>query len=196
MKKFLMIINLLLLTGTSVQAAPIVYLDFDNDGLQDTTTSVSTGDSLTASLYITGIDNSFGGLLSWGIQTQFDNTLLSASSYQIEPQWFLEGVNNKIDNTAGTVDILASAFTGFTGTLKLADIIFDTSIDGLAFINLGNINPDLPNFVGFAGADGHDYDGEITFVNATVDIAAVPVPGALFLFISGLVGLIGFKRRK
>ncbi len=190
-----MIVNLFLLTGLNVHAAPVVYLDFNNDGLQDTTTNVNTGDSLTASLYISGIDSSFGGLLSWGIQTLFDNTLLSANNYQIEPQWFLEGINNKIDNTTGTVDLLASAFTGSTGTLKLADIIFDTSIDGLAFINLGNINPELPNFVGFAGVDGHNYDPEITFINATVNIAAVPVPGALLLFISGLVGLIGFNKR-
>jgi len=193
MKKTIIITTALLLSTFNLQAAPIVYLDFNNDGLMDTGTNITAGSTLSASMYISGIDLNFNGLTSWGTQISFDNALLSATNYQINPQWILPGINNQI-NTNGTIDILATAFTGMTGTLKLADLTFNTVSSGLAFININNIYSSNQNFTGFSSANGHDYDGEISFINANVNISAVPLPPSLLLFMSGIAGLSMLKK--
>ncbi len=187
---------ILSLSSASAMAAPVVFLDFNGDGLQDTTTSVTLGNSVTAELYVSNVDSLNGGLISWGTEINFTNSLLSASAYSII--WPLPGINNNIDNPTGTTELLASTFTAQTGTFKLADISFDTLNTGLASISLGQLYPDLSTFSGFTAADGLDYDLSINFslAAATINVTAVPVPGALILFLSGLVGLTGLKHRK
>jgi len=49
----------------------------------------------------------------------------------------------------------------------------------------------------FANASGYPQPGDAWFVNYTVEfnVAAVPIPGALWLLGSGLLGLVGFRRK-
>lgn len=180
-----------------VQAAPIVYFDLDGDGLQDFSTSVALGTSFTASLYVTNVDDLEGGLLGWGSEVNFNNTQLSVSSYDIDSQWFLSGVDNNINNTDGSVELLASKFIpGLTTTIKLADINIDTLDIGSSILTMSELLSGNLDIVGFGGANGYNYDADILFSNAdaTINISAVPVPPAIFLFISGLVGLAGIKK--
>ena len=48
------------------------------------------------------------------------------------------------------------------------------------------------SFISYASANGAG--GEVWFDN--VSVSAVPVPAAVWLFGSGLIGLAGFARRK
>lgn len=184
--------------ATPLIAAPIVYFDFNGDGLQDTTTSAVLGNTVTAALYVSNVDSMNGGLVSWGVEINFSQSLLFANSYSTASSWPLMGVNNNIDNSTGTVELLANSFTAQTGTIKLADIIFDTQNTGLASITLDEIYPGLTSFSGFTAADGHDYDPDIDFglATATINITNIPLPGALILFISGLAGLMGFRKTR
>jgi hypothetical protein len=189
---------LLSLATTQLVAAPIVYFDFDGDGLQDTTTSVALGSALTAGLYVSNVDNLNGGLISWGAEIDFTNSFLSSTSYNIAPTWPLPGVNNNINNSTGAIELLASSFSAQTGTIKLADIFFDTLTSGSTSLNLTELFSNNTSFSAFTAADGFDYDAGIDFslATSTINISAVPVPPSLILFISGLIGLSSFKKIK
>ena len=182
----------------ALHAAPIVYFDFDGDGLQDVSTTAALGSSLTASVYVSNVDNFGGGLISWGTEINFDSLILSASSYTLASSWPLAGIDNNIDNTTATIELLGSSFSAQTGTLKLADIFFDTSSAGSAAISLNQLFPDNNTFSGFTLADGTDLDADINFslANATINVSAVPLPASLILFMSGLIGFLGFIKKK
>ena len=200
LKNIILASALSLLTSISY-AAPVLYFDFNGDGLQDTSTSVALGDALNASLYVSISDadtSANGGLISWGTEIGFSNTLLSANSFSLASNWPLSGVNNGFDNATGTMDLLGSSFSAQTGTVKLADFSFDTLAAGTATLTLNELFPDLATFTGFASSNGYDYDADINYslASANVNISAVPVPSALILFVSGLIGLLKFNQRK
>jgi len=196
MKLKIIIITLGLFFQSVVQAAPIVYFDFDGDGLQDSSTSVVLGSSFTASLYVTNVDAVEGGLLGWGSEVNFNNTLISANSYSLDGQWFLPGVENNINNAGSSVELFAARLSGLTGTIKLADINFDTLSIGSSQLTMSELFSANLSFTGFGGASGHDYDANILFSNAdaTINVSAVPLPPAILLFVSGLIGLSGIKK--
>lgn len=179
-----------------LQAAPIVYFDFDGDGLQDTSTSVALGDSFTASLYVTNVDTEESGLLGWGSEVNFSNSVLSASSYSIGSQWFIPGIDNNINNAGSSVELYAARTSGLTGTIKLADINFDTLSVGASQLTMSELFSTNLTFIGFGAASNYDYDADILFSNAdaTINVSAVPIPPAILLFVSGLIGLCGIKR--
>ncbi|HED36158.1 MAG TPA: hypothetical protein ENJ08_18335 [Gammaproteobacteria bacterium] len=181
------------------QAIPVVYFDFDGDGLQDTSVNVVLGDTLTASLYVANVDSVEGGLIGWGAEVSFDSTQLFASSYNIDSQWFLASSSNNINNANSNAELFASRIgTGLTGTIKLADISFDTLSAGSSLLAMDELFVDNTLFIGFGGANtpSYNYDAEIDFsaANAAVNVSAVPVPPAILLFLSGLAGLLGVKR--
>lgn len=186
---------LCVLTSTA-HGMPIAYFDFDNDGLQDNSLVVDQGSSFTADIYISGIDMSHGGLLSWGTQLDFDNALLTADSFTINPAWPLVGVGNSIDNAGGKVELLASALFGSDGTLALYDVMFTAQNAGNGLLTLQQLFPGNATFTGFAGADSHDYDGEILFQSADITVTAVPLPPALLLFITGMIAVFARTRRR
>ncbi len=181
------------------QAIPVVYLDFDGDGLQDSSVNAVLGDTLTASLYVANVDGLEGGLIGWGARINFDNTQLFANSYNIDSQWFLASSSNNVDNANSNAELFASRIgTGLTGTIKLADISFDTLSVGSSLLTMGELFAANTSFIGFGGANApsYNYDAEIDFsaANAAINISAVPVPPAILLFLSGLAGLVGVKK--
>ena len=175
----------------SVQAAPVVYFDLDGDAVMDTNASFTLGDSFVASLYVTDVDGLHGGLISWGTEIVFDNNQLFASGYSIDPGWPLAGSQNNIDNGNGSIELLASSFSAQTGTIKLADISFDSLTTGTSQLSLGELFPTNLTFDAFAGADGYSYDSEVIFNDVSLEITAVPLPATAWLMLSGMVGLMG-----
>ncbi len=184
--------------STSTHATPVLYFDFTNDGVLDAGTTVDLGDSVIVDLYISGIDSTHGGLVGWGSEIGFNNTLLSATSFSIDPVWSFPYISNNINNSGGTVELGAGSFfsPSLTGTIKLAEITFDTIDSGLASLSTSEIFASQPSFDAFVGADGHVYDDEISYMSAGIEITAVPIPAAVWLFSSGLLGLLGISRQK
>ncbi len=189
------LVNLMMIAGMSISfnilAAPIVFFDFDNDGIQDSNHTVGLNENFTVDVYVTNVDNVHGGLISWGAQVDFDNVLLSANSFTIDPAWPLQGVNNQIDNVSGKIELLASTFSALTGAQALFSLNLTADIAGVGLFTMQELFPDNLTFTSFAGADGYDYDSEVIFESGSLTVTAVPVMPATWLFASGLVVLFG-----
>lgn len=104
-----------------------------------------------------------------------------------------------IDNISGTFSgeniIALDSFLG-SDNLLFSDIIFDSN--GLAFITQNNIQTLI--FGGQVQVLGDESPAfrlsNLTLTDITKNVSNVPVPGAIWLFSSGLLALIGFSRRK
>lgn len=195
--RYFFVLQLLLCCSLNVHAAPIVYFDFNGDGLQDSSANITLGSSFTASIMATNIDDPVhGGLIGWGSDIGFDNTQLTATDYTIDTLWPFQGIDNNINNASGHIELTASTILGQSGTVKLADISFDTVTSGTSLLLLSELFAGNPDFTGFAAADGFDYDPDVVFNNASITISSVPIPPAAVLFLSGLIGLISIHKKR
>lgn len=98
--------------------------------------------------------------------------------------WFF----NLADNSAN-LDYQNGGFTVFGRVIGNGMDVVDAIAD-LSVYNAGGAFAELP-LIGYTG-------GSITGANLVMvtNVAAVPVPAAVWLFGSGLLGLIGFARKK
>lgn len=112
----------------------------------------------------------------------FDDSVLTAGAGEV---LFGNGSGNTMTIEVGTAtytaidDILDEPFISFTSLTSIDDFVFIA--DDYSFNS---------NFTSFDDFDG--LFGDWT----TVEITAVPVPAAVWLFASGLLGLAGIARRK
>lgn len=143
---------------------------------------------------------------SFDLDISLDSTTLTSSSVTLTPGSFVE-------TGAGFGGTFAVPVTGqttyswneYTDSLLFTVPAFSTSMltytmQALESVNITNPSlecPDTPVIVsncstGFIGGDPFD----TTSVIVSVTPSAVPVPAAVWLFGSGLLGLIGVARRK
>jgi len=128
-----------------------------------------------------------------GINISFDSNVLNVSSVSVDENiWDFgsQGINTgTIDNTVGTVNsIFVNAWSTVTGDFSVASVEF------LA-VGTGTTDLTLSEFIFNPWAsDGslieHDY------LVGSVTVSSVPLPAGFWLFGSGLVGLVGFSKRK
>jgi len=155
-------------------------------------TSFDAGLGSSFSLDVVGLgfaSNVDGG----GVDISFDSSVLNVLSVTIdEVVWDFgaSGIDTgTIDNGAGTVDgIMVNAMSAVTGDFIVATVQFQTvgaalSSSGLTLTELFT-NP---------WASGGSAINPI-FLDGNVSV--VPVPGAVWLFGSGLIALMSFARRK
>lgn len=104
-----------------------------------------------------------------------------------------------IENISGTFGgenvIALDSFLG-SDNLLFSDSIFDTN--GLAFITQNNIQALIfGSQVQVLGDESPAFRlGNLALTDITKNVSTVPVPGAIWLFGSGLLALMGFGRRK
>jgi hypothetical protein len=182
---------------TAPVGALTVYADLDGDMLYDSQGMFVPGDIFTASIYA-DVDNAHGGLVGFGVSMTFDEPPISVnavptqlSNVVIDPQWnFLPTKSVGV----GVLTAAGSSFASFVGpSVHLFDATFVAMANGISVLTMTD---EILNFADFAGLDGFDYDasGELSFLST--EIKVVPVPPALILFGSGLLGIISFARRR
>ena len=184
---------------TAPVGALTVFIDLNGDMLYDSQGTFIPGDIFTASIYA-DVDNAHGGLVGFGVSMTFDEPPISVnavptqlSNVVIDPQWnFLptKSVGAGVLTAAGS-----SLFGSFVGSsVHLFDATFVATANGISVLTMTDENPSP--FADFAGLDGFDYDasGELNFLST--EIKVVPVPPALVLFGSGLLGIISLARRR
>ena len=143
-------------------------------------------------LNIIGTDFAVGEDVEGGdLDLLFDPTVLNVLSVSVDPVWTFESSAGTIDNVAGSVlGIKAYSFASVTENFTIASIEFQA-------VGVGGSNSALllsePVLFPWASAG---FAINPTFVAGDVAIAAVPVPAAVWLFGSGLLGLLGVARKK
>jgi hypothetical protein len=127
----------------------------------------------------------------------------ATNSYEVmEPSYSLFGNFNRSGDPLGkhnTIEITGTiddpGFGTYSGVLMTADLTNVVAGDGLIGMNTGNIACPLFDFC--------TQDGGSAYLNLNTDLAvttipvtAIPLPGAVWLFGSGLLGLYGIARKK
>ena len=178
-----------MLIASQVSAATISVNPAVND--------VLVGDvlTLTVSGDFTGEAATSGGgvILSWNdAQVQLNDSIanvrLAIEADLVANNWILPNAGNLIiTSNSVSVDVI-----NFFGAAPTFDIF---SLDLVSVIppssGLINITPSALSDL-TSGWEGRPVD----YIGASVTTSAVPVPAAVWLFGSGLIGLIGLTRRK
>jgi len=211
MKKFITIIlTLLMVLGVSsmASAAPVTFFDFDGDAIADTSLDVpNILDSFSADIYFdwNDVDDATElGLLSMGVGLSYDFSQINVTAViPNAANWFLPDTENGavFDNSIGAATMSGGRIPGLLGNpLLLGTIEFQCVGAGVSTLAMENLislatGADPDSFVSFAGTV---FDDDMTAEGGfgSAQVSQVPIPGAVWLLGSGLIGLVGLRRRK
>jgi len=213
-------VSVAVLAGSMSTASAVPVLSFLNSGGTSSTT-IEVGQTLTLDIWLTGVvDGMLGingntianaGLTGGQVGFNYDTTGAGAITGPASNPITMNGLNTYgmgpastdmvggTTNGVNTVDFQFANAIGGTerkGSIKLASIVFTGSQIGTALLAF---NP-----LGFGLTDTNFYhlEGGFNFqdFNFTLDtaaisvVAAVPLPAAVWMLGSGLIGLMGFGR--
>lgn len=152
------------------------------------TTNVTVNDIFMINIVGSGFTTNVDG---GGISFTYDASVLNVLSVSVDEMvWDFFPDVGTIDNTLGSVDdVMVNTWLNVvTGDFSVASVTFQAIGGGLSNLSLSESlfnpwavggNPINPDYIG-----------------ASVDVSAVPVPAAVWLFGSGLISLIGLAKRK
>jgi len=215
-KKFLLgaVLSLLILISAStVQAAQVYWTDWTTQGTQEVTGTMTIG-SKTVDVTFSGVYSfaqTSGGTNYWNPATPY----LSPTVDNAPPASDIIGLS-----TGGSVTITFSeAVTNpLLALVSWNGNTVDFGEDEITFLSYGHgywgngtpvMNGDSTGFYGSGEVHGvlqvtgtyssitfsHTSEGWHGLTVGAVDLAPVPIPAALWLFGSGLVGLVGLRRK-
>lgn len=152
-------------------------------------TNVNLGDTFSVDVAATGFpDKIFGG----GYNLAFDPAIVQLDAITIPASWEFATSTGLLDPASGTVsDVYFNTFVApvkgdfLTATLKFTAVGSGTSAISVSESGSFPFGNELGNPVA------------VTYVNGSVNVAAVPEPGSLSLLLTGVayMGLIGWRKR-
>jgi len=217
-----MLVSILLLAANSANATTVsinysgvVYSVADTGS----NSPISLGEPVTGSIIIdtvdlfssTGdaahMDYVYSGASTYGSFNTVNNGSIGSSSAFI-------GIDNNIVLGSGTMiddyyvggfssdfvwdNVLNTPVSGMQFALRLAfpsNALNSTELDFNTLFNLSNpIHTEI--WMAGYGGSGLTFEALASLDSMNVTISSVPVPAAVWLFASGLLGLVGFARRK
>lgn len=152
--------------------------------------SVDDGDTFILELIGTGFND--GDLDGGGVSISYDSSVINLNSVTVDTgTWEFFSTSGTIDNGTGNVDgITFNSFQSRTGDLLFATLEFTAVGSGASALGLSEFsgNP--------FSSGGSAYPNITLDQSALVTVQSVPVPAAVWLFISGLGLLVTTQRRK
>lgn len=202
-------------------AATYVYADFDGDAMADTSITVAPGGTYELDFYVTGLLEilpsagpfTTGNLLNFGTNIYFNQDFAGSGVETFDPSQVSAvsaSVNDSVWDMGQTVNInpynagaatpkerMAHVFlsggASHPGILEdqlfLGSIVFQCDGPGISVIDIA-----MPNAGGWLTTTGMNVQDLISWDAYDVTVNQVPIPSAVLLLGSGLLGLVGFKR--
>jgi hypothetical protein len=171
-----------LLLCCAVAEAATVYLD-------PLTQSALIGNTVTVALKGRGFTQTIEG---GGVNLSFNPAVLQLNSVAVDTTtWEFFTTPGTINNTAGTLtDLTFSSFAGNSGSFPVAQLIFQAKGLGTSLLTLteSTLNP-------FASG-GALLNPPVSFANANIQVTAVPVPAAIWLWLSAMGGVFYVGKRR
>ncbi len=210
-------ISLALLPGETFQDTGVFKAQLNGLGITELASITITDDPNSA-----GSPGIWSGFDLAGIKLSNTDCLNAACADGLAGLSVFDFVNNvlftsgTLDPTAGVLDPTSQCQAGTSGvgcafdnsiaTLGDFDALFDVSTGANSgFLSMGrggeisfdltsliSLSSDLFLYIGEAGNNGEALDGSVVIS----DLPAVPVPAAVWLFGTALIGLVGFSKRR
>ena len=184
----LLVLSSVCMQSTQVQAALISFAPSSQ--------SVGLGDPVTVDLRISGLGDDI--LTAFDLDIGFDDSILGFQSFTfgtgLDVGFF--GTINGVFDSGGTVNVFELSFDDDQDLKDFQPNDFILGTFDFSTLSVGTSALSIAVF-GLAGELGSSLDADVQSGSITVTApAAVPVPAAIWLFGTGLIGLIGFSKRR
>lgn len=183
MVRFYGVVVCLLCLQGMFSAAQAAVVSFNNNAL-------SVNESDTFSLTIMG--SAFPEIVGGGLNLDFDPAVVQIDSVAINTTVFdFYTAEGSLDNLVGTLtDTSFNTFAGVSGSFDIMTIGFTAVGAGVSTLMLSE-----SSIAVFSDSSGNTIGDQISYETATITVSAVPVPAAIWLFASGLIGLARVVRQ-
>lgn len=175
-----------------VDASPTLH---GGDGIADTSITLAPSEVVWLDVFISDIPTA--GLVSAGLVVNYDPAQLEVTpgTWFYDPPWTADFNLSKIswDNNSGIIDFAGAGFGSPFGTVPLITIELHCIAPGVSSLVFGQHPGPIDDFVLANEPLSTILDADVLF--PTIEMVNTPVPGALWLFGSGLVGLLGLRRK-
>ena len=154
-------------------------------------------DSTSAPLDVQGIASSYrqtAGAGNPGAYVGQFNSLANWGQANVSGNWSNVAVLKAVNGNAGSVDGLSTNASDTLETLQIVLQAGNYTIGASGALGaIANLSAGTLGAVGTFGLT--NLHGQLTF-NAVSTVAAVPVPAAVWMFLTGLIGVLGLNRHK
>ncbi len=181
---------------------PVVFL---SDIVADPTpgfysTTVLPGDTFDVGLYVyTDMSKHEGGDFLYTAWARVDeisaNPILTFSAASGNASAITWAVSNPFQNDPNGVGFACEDWLpgNPNGSLLLGTITLTAPTAGVATLQTGSLYEQSDNYTQFESYDYVNLEDSVQFFGGEINV--VPIPSALYLLASGLIGLVGIRRR-